>query len=119
LRVVGRSLEAHLATKVGAAAFMVALPAAAAGVMALGGVRLPAVITVWASAVLGTAGFFLPDVLTRAEAEERRRDLRHALGSFLDLVVIVLAAGGGVSSALTMAAGTGDGWAFEHLRRAL
>jgi Flp pilus assembly protein TadB len=33
--------------------------------------------------------------------------------------VIVLAAGGGVQSALSLAARTGDGWAYGELRRAL
>ena len=95
------------------------LAPAIAGVMALGGVAVPALATGWAAAGLGVAGFFLPDALARAEAAERRAQFRHALGSFLDLVVIVLAAGGGVNSALSMAAATGDGWAHERLRRAL
>ena len=39
--------------------------------------------------------------------------------STIDLVVIVLAAGGGVNSALTLASRSGDSWAFEQLRTAL
>ena len=119
LRVLGRSLESHLATKVGVAAFLALLAPVTAGVMALGGVAVPAVATAWAAVGLGVGGFFLPDALARAEATERRAEFRHTLGSFLDLVVIVLAAGGGVQSALTLAAATGDGWACDQLRRAL
>src|SRR5437667_344783 len=85
----------------------------------LAGGAVPAVLTVWASVLLGVGGFFLPDILTRTEAVEQRAEFRHALSSFLDLVVIVLAAGGGVTSALAMAAAGGGGWAFERLGDAL
>jgi Flp pilus assembly protein TadB len=119
LRVVGRSIEAHLAIKVGASVYCALLVPGLAAVIALAGGAIPALITLWAAVLLGVAGFFLPDVLTRAEAAERRAEFRHALSSFLDLVVIVLAAGGGVQSALAMAAGGGGGWAFERLGDAL
>jgi len=119
LRLVGRSIESHLATKVGAAAFLALLAPATAGVMALGGVAVPAVATVWVAIGLAVGGFFLPDALARAEAVERRAEFRHTIGSFLDLVVIVLAAGGGVQSALNLAASTGEGWAYDQLRRTL
>ena len=46
-------------------------------------------------------------------------DFRYALSLFLDLVVIVLAGGGGVETALYDAANAGSGWAFGELRRAL
>lgn len=119
LRVVGRSLEAHLAIKASAALYCALLVPGVAAVIALAGGTVPAVLTLWATAALGVAGFFLPDVLTRAEAAERRAEFRHALSSFLDLVVIVLAAGGGVTSALAMAAAGGGGWAFDQLNAAL
>jgi len=119
LRVVGRSLEAHLAIKVGASLYCAVLVPAIAAVIALAGGAVPAVITLWAAVLLGVGGFFLPDVLTRSEAAERRAEFRHALSSFLDLVVIVLAAGGGVQSALAMAAAGGRGWAFDRLGDAL
>ena len=65
------------------------------------------------------AGFVLPDLGIHSEAEARRRDFRHALGSFLDLVVIALAGGGGVETALADAASVGEGWAFDELRHSL
>lgn len=55
----------------------------------------------------------------RTEADERRKAFRHALSSFLDLVVISLAGGAGVESGLRDAAGIGEGWAFTQLRSAL
>ncbi len=64
-------------------------------------------------------GFVLPDLGIRADAARRRRDFRHALGSFLDLVVVALAGGGGVETALSDAASIGNSWAFALIRRAL
>ena len=59
------------------------------------------------------SAFFLPDLALRQEAERRRRDFRHVVGSFLDLVAMNLAGGRGLPEAL-MAASThrrplGDG----------
>jgi hypothetical protein len=69
--------------------------------------------------LLALGGFFAPDLALRSQASRRRRDFRHALSAFLDLVVIALAAGGGVDSALTDAARVGTGESFAALRRAL
>jgi Flp pilus assembly protein TadB len=69
--------------------------------------------------LLATAGFVVPDLLVRAEATQRRRDFVTALGAYLDLVVISLAGGAGVESALRDAAHLGDGWVFVRLRAAL
>lgn len=67
----------------------------------------------------GVAGFLLPDLRVRKHAERRRSEFRHALSTFLDLVVISLAGGAGVDSALNGAVSIGHGWAFHHLQRAL
>jgi tight adherence protein C len=63
--------------------------------------------------------FFAPDLTLRTEAAKRRSAFRHALGSFLDLVVISLAGGAGVESALKDSSEIGQGWAFAQLRDAL
>jgi tight adherence protein C len=119
LAVLGRSPERHLAEKVtlGLVGFL-CVPATAA-LLALGGVRLSLTIPVWGSLVGMTFGFFAPDLGIRADAARRRRDFRHALSSFLDLVVVALAGGGGVETALSDAASVGSGWAFASIRRAL
>jgi Flp pilus assembly protein TadB len=85
----------------------------------LGGAKIGFIVPLWVSLVLMVGGFILPDLGIRADAGRRRRDFRHALGSFLDLVVVALAGGGGVETALTDAASIGGGWAFAHLRRSL
>ena len=81
--------------------------------------RLPVLVPLWASLIFMVAGFFAPDLGVHSEATRRRRDFRHALSSFLDLVVVALAGGGGVETALADAASVGSGWAFGYLRRAL
>ena len=100
LAVLGRSTERHLAEKVTLAIVGLLLVPACAGLLALAGTTLPLALPLWGSLVCGLAGFVLPDLGIHAEAEARRRDFRHALGSFLDLVVIALAGGGGVETAL-------------------
>ena len=119
LAVLGRSPERHLAEKVTLAAFGLLFVPAATALLATGGMHLPVVLPVWGSLLFLVAGFFLPDLGIRTDASRRRRDFRHALSSFLDLVVVALAGGGGVETALADAASVGSGWAFSSLRRAL
>jgi tight adherence protein C len=119
LRLVGRSLDQHLAQKVVLAFFGLALPAVVAAVWTVGGFSVPLTFPTGVGLVVGLFFFFAPDISLRSEAEERRKAFKQALGSFLDLVVISLAGGSGVESALRDAAGVGRGWAFAQLRNAL
>jgi tight adherence protein C len=119
LAVLGRSRERHLAEKVTLGLVGLLFVPAIAVLLTFGGAHLPLVVPVWAALVFMVAGFFLPDLGIRADAARRRRDFRHALSSFLDLVVVALAGGGGVETALADAASVGSGWAFAYLRRAL
>jgi tight adherence protein C len=119
LVVIGRTPERHLAEKVTLCLSGFLLVPAAVAVLALGGVAVPWEVPLWIAIVLGVGGFVLPDLGVHAEASKRRSDFRHALGSFLDLVVIALAGGAGVEGALAEAAGVGQGWAFGQLRQAL
>src|SRR6202044_2045838 len=50
---------------------------------------------------------------------KRRRDFRHAIGAFLDLVAMNLSGGRGVPEALMAAGEIGEGWAFWRIRDAL
>ncbi len=119
LAIMGRSLERHLADKAVLALFGLLLAPATAAGLAVIGISLPLQLPLAASLLLAAGGFFVPDAGVRADAAARRRDLRHALGSFLDLTVIALAGGAGVEGALTDAAGIGHGFAAAGLRRAL
>ena len=119
LRLVGKSVDQHMGTKVVLAILGLLLPSATVTIAALGGVAFPFTIPVIAGLLLAVVFFFVPDLTLRSEAAERRKAFRHALSSFLDLVVISLAGGAGVESALRDAASIGEGWAFTQLRSAL
>jgi Flp pilus assembly protein TadB len=119
LRVIGRSPEEHVARHVLMLAVGLLWAPATFGLMALGGVDVSLVLPVWVSLVFGLVALVIPTLAVRAEAAERRRSFRHALGCFLDLVAVRLAGGAGVDSALAGSAAAGDGWAFAEIRQAL
>lgn len=119
LEVCGMGLERHAMAKLAFAVAGASAPVAVAAVWGAAGVAVPAGAVVLVAALGAAGGFVAPDALVARRAARRRRDLRYALAAFLDLVVIVLASGGGVETALRDAAGAGSGWAFEELRRAL
>ncbi|MGH9222264.1 MAG: type II secretion system F family protein [Acidimicrobiales bacterium] len=119
LRILGKPLEAHAYEKLagGIAGFL--LPILFAVAVGAAGVSIsPAVIAVAAVGV-GLAGFVYPDLGLADRIERRRRDFRHSLSAYLDLVTIILAGGGGLETALQTAADLGDGWAFDEIRAAL
>lgn len=119
LAVCGMTLERHAAVKLGFAVGGALLPVAVAVVWSAAGITVPAAVIALVAAGAAVAGFLLPDALLARRAARRRRDFRYALSLFLELVVIVLAGGGGVNTALYDAASAGSGWAFVDLRRSL
>lgn len=119
LRILGKSVEVHAYEKLiaGIAGFL--LPVVFAATVVVAGVSIsPAVIAV-AAVGLFAAGFVYPDLGLAERVERRRRDFRHSLSAYLDLVTIILAGGGGLETALHTAADLGDGPAFDHIRKAL
>jgi Flp pilus assembly protein TadB len=118
LRLLNRSPELHLTRCLLVALESALIAPVLVAVLALGGVRLPIEIPVGLVLACGLAGAVLPSVTVRAEAVKRRRAFTHALGAFLDLVAVNLAAGRGVEGALDTAAGSG-GWAFGEIRQSL
>lgn len=119
LAIMNRPFAVHLGTKVLlAVGALVWLPLMAV-VLSLAGIGFgtttPAAVTL-AGAVFA---FFIPDLALRGEAEERRRDFRHVVGSFLDLVAMNLAGGRGLPEALMAASTIGDHWAMARIRQAL
>jgi Flp pilus assembly protein TadB len=119
LRVTGVTASDHLAARAAFAVTGLAWAPIVYGIAALGGVALPAVVPIWLSLALAPVGVLLPTLTLRSAAAERRRDFRHALSAFLDVVSVSLAGGRGVETALHDAAGAGRGWAFDEIRRAL
>jgi len=84
------------------------LPAMTWAIVRAGGVRISWSVPVWAGLVVGAAGASLPLLVLNAEAKTARRQARRALCSFLDLVILGLAAGMGIESALLTAAQVGE-----------
>lgn len=119
LELLRRPVEVHAGTTVFAAVACALFGPILWSVAALGDVRLPVVVPVWLMAVGALAGWFLPRLVLRAEATRARADFRHALGAYLDVLVLLLAAQEGPESAMEIAAGAGDGPAFDELRRAV
>jgi len=119
LSIIGRSFENFLATKVLLGLFGLLLGPLLLVLFGLAGVRIPVVIPVWLGLAVGGVFFFLPDLEVKQQADARRRDFRHAIGAFLDLVSMNLSGGRGVPEALMAASEIGSGWALWRLRDAL
>lgn len=119
LAVCDITMERHAVVKLGFAVGGAVVPLAVATVWAAAGITVPAAVVALAVTVAAVTGFVVPDVVLARRAARRRRDFRYGLSLFLELVVIVLAGGGGVNTALYDAASAGTGWGFGALRRTL
>lgn len=119
LAVTERSHHTHLAEKAALTLTGLLLPAAVATLAALTGRPLSWPVPLAAALTAAIAGFCLPDLTVKAEAERRRTAFRHALGAYLNLTHILLAGGAGIEGALTDAARVGHGRSFRHFQRAL
>jgi Flp pilus assembly protein TadB len=119
LRVLDQSIDTHLARRVAMAAAGAATGPVIAAAFWTAGLPAPLWWSGWTSLGLAIVGLVAPGVSARTEPAKRRAAFRHALGAFLDVVAVSLAAGSGVEGALATAATSGDGWAFAELRHAL
>ena len=118
LSVLGRALERHLVTSLllGLLGFGAPLLVTALGTLAgrpMGSLPLLACL------VLGAAMAALPTARLRSRAAQARRDFRHVVGSFLDLVSMSLAAGRGVPEALDAASALSEDPAMVRIRNAI
>jgi tight adherence protein C len=119
LRLVGRTLEQHFAQKVVLGLFGLLLPLLLNTVLNVIGMGFSLMFPLILGIGLGLLFFFAPDIGVKSEANDRRKDFRHALSSYLDLVVISLAGGSGVENALRDASAIGRGWAYARIRDTL
>jgi len=119
LAVIGRPVEDHMALRAAGAVCGVVATAVASALAGLVGVAPSLMMTAWLATGAALIGFVVPDTVVRRRAVERRQAFRHSLAFFLDLVIVVLAGGAGVGSALRHAAAAGDGWAYLQIRHAL
>jgi tight adherence protein C len=119
LSVIGRSLETHLGYTLLGAAIGALAPLLVLGILSvvapgLRGLAMGGAVLI--GLVLGT---LLPSLSIAGSARARRRDFRHVVGSFLDLVSMNLAGGRGVPEALQSASRISDGWAMVRIRDTL
>lgn len=119
LAVIGKTVERHAIDKLTLLGLGAGLPLLVGVVTGLADVSLPIGVLALAVLFMGAGGWFFADADLHSDAATRRRDFRHALSVYLDLVNVMLAGGSGVEGALDDAASVGDGWAFVQLRQAL
>jgi Flp pilus assembly protein TadB len=119
LALVGKSFENYLATKILLAVFGLIFAPLLLVLADVAGFKIPFVVPVWVGLVMALVFFALPDLELRQKVAQRRRDFRHAVGAFLDLVAMNLSGGRGVPEALMAAAEIGSGWAMWRIRDAL
>ena len=119
LAVVGQEPATFFATKAACAVVGLALGPLLVGLLALLGVGTPIVLPAWIAILFAGLLFTVPDTVVRRRAQERRRDFRAAVGSYLDLVAMKMASGAGLSEALRDAAAIGGDGPFGRIRGAL
>jgi Flp pilus assembly protein TadB len=119
LRLLGQDPAEWLAIKVSYGVLGLAVVPTLATLLVLAGVSPPWTVPAGATLAFGAALFFLPDLVTRINAKQRRADFLHALTSYLDLVALERGAGAAPTEALEVAAEVGGGWAFERIGAAL
>ena len=119
LALLGQDRDTWIASKITCGLLGLAVPPLLLELLALGGFGVNWQVPALASLACGVALFFAPDLVTRANAAERRTDFRHALTSYLDLVALERGAGAGPTEALEAAADIGGGWAFGRIAAAL
>lgn len=111
--------ERFVVQKVAMAAYFATLPAALTGVLLLLGVRLPFVIPVFVAIALAAVGFWVPNLVLRERASERRGEFRRSVTAYLQLVALERRGDSGPADALHRAAKAGQDWTFVRIRAAL
>jgi tight adherence protein C len=119
LALAGKSFENFLATTLLLAVFGLILGPVLLVLLSVVGLHISLVIPVWLGLILAVIFAVLPYVEVRQKAAQRRKDFRHAVGAFLDLVGMNLAGGRGVPEALMAAIEIGAGWSMWRIRDAL
>lgn len=115
-RSVGKFVQDRFVWAVlGAAPALTGLALSSTGTLS----SVPAGLLAAATVAGGVAGWFYALIDLRSDAKRKRREFRHALAGYLELVTILMAGGAGVETALYDGASIGRGPAFRHLRTAL
>lgn len=119
LAVLGRSLERHLVTSLLLGLLGFGAPLLLIGLSSLIGQPMGSSLPLLVCLILGGAMAALPTARLRSQAADARRDFRHVVGSYLDLVSMSLSAGRGVPEALDAASALSDDPSMARIRDAL
>lgn len=119
LSLLGRSLDQHLAASVIAGVVGLLAPLVVSAALLVAGTGVTIGVPVAVAPLVAVVAAALPTLEVRRRAAGRRRDFRHVIGSFLDLVAMSLAGGRGVPEALQSASELSQGWAMVRIRDTL
>lgn len=119
LSLLGRSLDQHLAASVIAGVVGLLAPLVVSAALLVAGTGVTIGVPVAVAPLVAVVAAALPKLEVRRRAAGRRRDFRHVIGSFLDLVAMSLAGGRGVPEALQSASELSQGWAMVRIRDTL
>ncbi|MBF4161772.1 type II secretion system F family protein [Nocardioides sp. CBS4Y-1] len=114
LALTGQSYELFLARSLGGALVGFLVPVVVLGPLTIIAGFTP-VIPLWFMLIGALVGLLMPYVQLLRAADDLRRDFRHMVSSFLDLVSMNLAGGRGVPEALQAATSISDGWAMLRI----
>jgi tight adherence protein C len=119
LSLIDRSVDTHLALSLLGAAIGAIVPLVLSSFLVGVLPGLPNTTPVLVAFIGLIVGALVPSAQASSRAKIRRRDFRHVVGSFLDLVSLNLSGGRGIPEALNSAASISDGWAMVRLRDCL
>jgi tight adherence protein C len=119
LALADKSFENFLATSVLLGVFGFLIGPILLLLLSVIGVHISFVLPIWLGLILAIIFSIFPYVEVKQKADQRRKDFRHAVGAFLDLVGMNLAGGRGVPEALMAASEIGGGWSMWRIRDAL
>lgn len=119
LDVCDRDPASYLAEKTAVLLLALVAPPALGSMLALASVTVTAPIALAAWLLFAVVVWLAPDLSLRSQAEQRREQMRHAIGAYTDLVVVALAGGAGVNAALSDAAAASPTWAMRRIRAAI
>lgn len=119
LRATSQSLEELAIAKLGMMLLGAGLPSGVWAIAWISQTWISPLLVVVASILGGGLLFLVPDLSLREKARDRRRELRHQISAYLDLVGLHLSGGAGMERALIDSAAHGTAWGFVEIKRAL
>jgi hypothetical protein len=119
LRVVGKSRGEFLLTRVGFAAAGLLIAPVYTLIFTAFHLGVPVAVPVIAGLIAAAVAWLAVGAHVTGKAAAARREMRHALVAYLQLVALHRAAGAGIGAALDQAATASDTWAFRRIAAAI